>query len=228
MVEAVYKHPQVPVYDEPRGLKIDADEVLYSYPWVSRDEGASWIETPFFGSYQYSVIAASPYSSVIYGFAGGLRHVSHDSGLTWSSLQDSLSVLGVDEAIDPRDSTLYVARGNVNGGIYAYARVGTVGTPVERPTAPWVLTARAYPNPFRDEVTVEVEAPAGEAVTVEIFDVLGRRVATLAEGARATTRFTWDGRSENGQALAAGIYFVRVRQKGSLAGSTYLALTLLD
>ena len=45
-----------------------------------------------------------------------------------------------------------------------------------------------------------------------VYDVAGRRVATLAAGHHraATHRITWDGRDGRGRATAAGIYFVRL------------------
>ena len=53
-------------------------------------------------------------------------------------------------------------------------------------------------------------------VTVEVFDVAGRRVRSLVEETlpRGWYRTTWDGRNADGRAVAAGTYLVRV-QSGS-------------
>lgn len=65
----------------------------------------------------------------------------------------------------------------------------------------------AYPNPTagRAEVAFTLSQPA--EVTLAVYDVLGRRVATLAEGARAagTHRVAWDARG-----LPSGTYFYRL------------------
>lgn len=52
-------------------------------------------------------------------------------------------------------------------------------------------------------------------MTVEVFDVAGRRVATLARGAFKAGRHTlsWDGATDGGSA-GAGLYFVRARWEG--------------
>ncbi len=64
----------------------------------------------------------------------------------------------------------------------------------------------AYPNPGSEAVTLPLALPEGAVVRVEAYDLLGRRVATLAEGAMeaGTHRLRLDG-----AALAAGVYVVR-------------------
>jgi len=71
-----------------------------------------------------------------------------------------------------------------------------------------VRLGRPHPNPFRGDVTIPVlAAPVGARAAVEIHDVAGRRVRTLAlpEDGRP---LTWDGRDERGRSVAAGVYFV--------------------
>ncbi len=69
----------------------------------------------------------------------------------------------------------------------------------------------AYPNPFRTSTTVSFSArPTDEAGRVDVMDVTGRRVRTLATQAtfdRITA--TWDGRDDEGRRVPAGVYFVR-------------------
>ena len=47
---------------------------------------------------------------------------------------------------------------------------------------------------------------------MRVYDVAGRRVATLAVGPHhaAAHRVRWDGRDDEGHVVAAGIYFVRL------------------
>lgn len=47
---------------------------------------------------------------------------------------------------------------------------------------------------------------------VEVFDVLGRRVATLVDGTLATGRHTvgWDGATASGSRARAGVYLCRM------------------
>ncbi|MDP8205398.1 MAG: T9SS type A sorting domain-containing protein, partial [Candidatus Electryonea clarkiae] len=75
------------------------------------------------------------------------------------------------------------------------------GVPLE-----WALEA-VYPNPFNPTLHVVLSVPQTSKVTVEIIDILGRRVAMLHQGdlAAAYHRLNWNATSN-----PTGIYFLRV------------------
>ncbi|MCB2200133.1 T9SS type A sorting domain-containing protein [bacterium] len=83
----------------------------------------------------------------------------------------------------------------------------TLGTPNEYTLKP------AYPNPFNAATTVTVALPERADLTVEIFDIQGRRVQKLASGnyQAGDHRF-----SLNGSRLASGVYFVRATVPGKM------------
>ena len=65
----------------------------------------------------------------------------------------------------------------------------------------------AYPNPFRQEANLKLEVATPQAVRLEVYDMLGRRVALLHDGDLAAGRehvFTL-----SGAALSSGVYTVR-------------------
>ncbi|MEM6783532.1 MAG: T9SS type A sorting domain-containing protein [Bacteroidota bacterium] len=67
----------------------------------------------------------------------------------------------------------------------------------------------AFPNPFSDTAEIEVAVAQGQAVRVEVFDVLGRRVATLYDGTLSSNAV---GRARlDGSALPPGLYLVRIQ-----------------
>ena len=74
----------------------------------------------------------------------------------------------------------------------------------------------AAPNPFGDQTAVRWVLARDARVRAEVFDVRGRRVATLLDAARPAGpgEVRWTGRDGNGQAVAAGVYFVRVEAAG--------------
>ena len=75
------------------------------------------------------------------------------------------------------------------------------------------LPVHAAPNPFRSDVALRFAMPEPGEVDVDVYDVMGRRVRRLHEGARAAgeRQVTWDGRNEAGVPVASGVYLVRVR-----------------
>jgi hypothetical protein len=73
--------------------------------------------------------------------------------------------------------------------------------------------AAPRPNPFGRETTVRYDVPAqGGDVKISIYDLTGRRVATLVDGAQPAGRYAanWDGRDATGNRAVAGVYFVRL------------------
>ncbi len=83
------------------------------------------------------------------------------------------------------------------------------------------------PNPFRDATTVTWQVPRTVTddtgrelavqgfvpVSVAIYDVTGRRVATLFEGDQSPGSYTasWAARNTAGGSVATGVYYVRLR-----------------
>ena len=82
--------------------------------------------------------------------------------------------------------------------------------------APPALSVSAYPNPAHERLAVSVEVPAPGAVTVAVYDLLGREVAVLHEGAAPAgpLALTLDTSS-----LPAGVYVVRVQGTGAVAAA---------
>jgi len=80
----------------------------------------------------------------------------------------------------------------------------------EQTIAPRLLGA--YPNPFNPRTTIAFELPEERHVRIAVFDIAGRMVGVLADGAYGGGRSTvvWNGTNEGGEALASGVYFVRM------------------
>ncbi len=77
------------------------------------------------------------------------------------------------------------------------------------------LTLRTRPNPFSSTVVLIWSAPRSPGRRLEIFDVLGRRVAIheLTSAANAGM-WTWDGRDRWGRPVPSGIYLCRLTAAG--------------
>jgi glucose/arabinose dehydrogenase len=68
-------------------------------------------------------------------------------------------------------------------------------------------------TPLRAPVRLELALPHSGPIALEVFDVLGRKIRTLARGTSGpgVIRLAWDGRSANGREAATGIYWLRLR-----------------
>lgn len=69
------------------------------------------------------------------------------------------------------------------------------------------------PNPARDGFTIAWSLPVESEVTLAVYDLAGRRLATLASGRAAAGAHTarWNWTDASGRSLAAGHYVVRLR-----------------
>lgn len=77
--------------------------------------------------------------------------------------------------------------------------------PEPSPPLPDRATLLAYPNPFNSETTLKLTVPRATIARVEVFDVMGRRVAELwNRPALGTETIRW-----SAAGFASGIYFVR-------------------
>jgi hypothetical protein len=87
-----------------------------------------------------------------------------------------------------------------------------VNTDVPELPADYTLAAN-YPNPFNPATTIEFALPTAERVELLVFAVDGRQIATLvAEQLPAGHHaVTWNGRNQQGEAVASGIYFYRLQ-----------------
>ena len=77
----------------------------------------------------------------------------------------------------------------------------------------------SYPNPFNPAVVIPLDLATDAAgVSLTVYDVLGRRVRQVWDGAlgAGTHRFVWDGRDEVGKVVAAGVYIYKVEIDGQV------------
>ncbi|HER20158.1 MAG TPA: T9SS type A sorting domain-containing protein [Chromatiales bacterium] len=83
-------------------------------------------------------------------------------------------------------------------------------TAADGPSRPTRLLLRApYPNPVRGQSLIEYQLERAGDVSIDVFDVRGRRVATLLE---TTTQPAGDGAVVlDAATLPAGVYFVRLK-----------------
>ena len=72
---------------------------------------------------------------------------------------------------------------------------------------------QSYPNPFNPETSIPYALPQESHVIIEVYNVLGQQIATLADEYKSAGYHTayWDGRDASGKKAPAGIYLCRMR-----------------
>ena len=142
---------------------------------------------------------------------GGKLLCADPSGSAFSGTSVALSA----------DGSTFVSGGPADnsgaGAVWVFARspasVHTAAAPSQ------MRLERNYPNPFNPTTTIRFAVPADGEVSLEVYTVLGQRVARLAEGrlgaGEHSVRF-------DGSGLASGVYIARL-----LAGGRALAEKLL-
>jgi flagellar hook assembly protein FlgD len=70
-----------------------------------------------------------------------------------------------------------------------------------------------YPNPFNPTTTITYELPQTSNVRLEVFNILGQRVATLVNETQEAGfyQLQWDGRDNNHLRVASGMYLYRIQ-----------------
>lgn len=70
-----------------------------------------------------------------------------------------------------------------------------------------------YPNPFNPRTTIKYDLVSRDDVSIQIYDILGRRVRSLIEEKQGpgTVSIAWDGRDDSEKPVESGIYLLRLR-----------------
>ena len=83
-----------------------------------------------------------------------------------------------------------------------------------------------FPNPLHGASTVRFDLARATDVKLEVFDLSGRRVGTLADAPFAAGAYSvrWDGRLSSGRGAGAGLYFVRMSAGARVLATVRLAI----
>lgn len=99
------------------------------------------------------------------------------------------------------------------GDVRRHAAEPPLAMQTGEPEATGATLGAPSPNPFfgATRVRLTIADPAGADVDVAVYDLAGRRLASLWSGrlAAGTHDAAWNGRTERGESAKPGVYFVR-------------------
>lgn len=177
--------------------------------------GGTWGSVPMppsMNGYNCFVVSVDSTGAIIAGFStfSGFTafwrgvYATKDYGTTWTKLGlDSIAVRGLVSYGDTTYAYTYY------DGVYQIRSTGGgLGVP-STGTAPRVFALEQnYPNPFNPSTVISYQLSAASTVTLKIYDLLGREVATPVneEQPAGWKQVRWDATG-----VASGIYFYELR-----------------
>ena len=70
---------------------------------------------------------------------------------------------------------------------------------------------RCYPNPFKDELTIEIRNSQETDVDVAIYNLLGQKIKNLYKGSnKGELTLKWNGTNDSGHKVAQGVYLCKM------------------
>ena len=99
-----------------------------------------------------------------------------------------------------------------------FAQVG-LATGVDDLFNPEFTEINCYPNPFSEEVTVELKLANDSEVQLEVLNQLGQKVKIISTKQimpGGLHKLTWNGRNENNSQVSPGIYHLRIEIDNSV------------
>jgi len=152
--------------------------------------------------------ALSATASTPYGMLWGEAQIGREGGLV---VEGPLLVwklrARVDGAVAPRLAAgTFLDRGDREVDVHLGAEISA--------SLPQALRLEQNaPNPFNPETNISFALPSTELAKLEVYDVLGQRIAVVWEGTLAPGHYQmrWNGRDAQGRPAASGIYIYRLQ-----------------
>ncbi|HOV98998.1 MAG TPA: SBBP repeat-containing protein, partial [Bacteroidota bacterium] len=162
--------------------------------------------------YSYGSGTSYDYATVKYNSQGEEHWVARYNGQTNSN--DRAYALAIDNS-----GNVYVTGYSFSGksSIYTTIKYSSDGADIVESTSNTPVSyflSQNYPNPFNPTTTIEYQLPKASKVTMKVYDILGREVATLVDDEIKAGYHT---ATFDGSRYASGIYFVQMTAQSNSA-----------
>lgn len=197
---------------DPVALLANSDTLLSTSPQgiiLSTNAGTSWIQVLLENitstvrhPQQSHLLFAGSFSGVIYRSTNG--------GANWDLYNTTLPSYPITQlGFDGTSDTLYA--GTDGAGIFQVydISVGVNESPGQLPTE--FKLYPAYPNPFNPSTTIAFDLPERMDVRVEVFNVVGQKMATIFDGVKEAGNYSMP---INVASWSSGVYLVRMNAMG--------------
>ncbi|MEL6821945.1 MAG: T9SS type A sorting domain-containing protein, partial [Calditrichota bacterium] len=160
------------------------------------------------GGREYLFIMKSDYDSVNAGgyFQDGMIFDSTDTQWAmWPTTREGFTAFQ-----NPGRLELYLTTGVRIGNLYEFTPALT--SIVEHHPFLTFELAQNYPNPFNPETIIKFQLAKAQKTTLQIFNVLGQKVAKLVDDNLSAGSYSlrWQGINDSGAQVSSGVYFYRI------------------
>lgn len=198
---------QVQIYS----LAISRSDSIFTASWFdgiyrSGDHGKTW---SLISSTINPTEIISLHDGTIAALYNGKVYRTTNDGETWDSVGTSFPFEVLSMAAD-KDGYMYVG---TNGLYKSQSQITTVSDHELPPTT--FTLHQNYPNPFNPSTVISYQLPVNSVVTLKVFDLLGREVATLVNEEKPAGSYTVQFK---GTDLSSGVYFYRMQARQTEGG----------
>lgn len=191
------------------------------------------------GTYTYT-LTVTDNGGAIGQTSGQITITATPSRLTVSPVNGTVAVGGA-QTITVTFDAQGLAEGNYQGQLSITSNGGNLTLPVRITVSNAVHVAennsdlprafvleQNYPNPFNPETMIRYSLPSAGEISLLIYDVRGRLIKMLAAGSKAAGEHVvhWNGRDNDGQPVASGVYFYRLEAVSTTGATTSLTKKL--
>jgi len=152
----------------------------------------------------------------------GLYSTQQLNGMSTSWVQEGAYTIGnvVVDMVKTRQSDGLVAVASHGGGIYSNNVITGIVEASDVLPEKFALSQN-YPNPFNPTTNIRFGISDLGLVELKIYDINGRLVRTLLNETKAPGSYEiqWDGKDHDGNEVASGAYFYRLKAGDPSAGS---------
>lgn len=146
-----------------------------------------------------------------------LKFTMNDFAVTLNDLEgnivatETLDILPIG-MVNIDGQLLVLARNYGNLAVYTDGEEFVSNQPQQIPISNTTLYQN-YPNPFNPQTTIEFALKEPGNVELDIYNLKGQKICTLVDKNLAADNhsFIWNGRDENNNPVASGIYFYRLQ-----------------
>jgi photosystem II stability/assembly factor-like uncharacterized protein len=187
--------------------------------FLSTNNGTNWTGVNS-GLTNKCVNCVAVYGAKIFAGTDDGVFLSTNNGTSWTDESSGLAYNDV-SSIAVSDSNLFIA--TYSGGVFRkplseMIPLGVEDTKNHIPTE--FSLAQNYPNPFNPSTTISFGLPSQSFVSLKVFDLLGKEVATIVSEELSAGSHV---RQWNANGMPSGVYFYRL-QAGSVTEAKKLVL----